>query len=203
MTDAIPGEWHIVASARQYQGYTVVRRDRYRRSDGAESDWDVLEQPDTVAVIAFTKTGGVVLFDQYRVGPRGVLGELPGGLIDPGELPLDAGARELEEETGYRAGVLFHAGSEWSGANTTRRKHVVIGAQCEKVAEPRWEPGEFGVVHEIPARELVPHLLTGDLSDAGEGMRGLVAFARAEHDDALLVDLQQRVRRLIVESWSA
>ncbi len=132
-----------------FDGYTRVRRDTYRLPDGSESDWDVLEQRDTVAVVAFTTAGTVLVFEQFRVGPAAPIVELPGGLIDPGESALVAGARELAEETGFAAGALFDAGVEWAGANSTRRKSVVIAAGCHRVGDPHWEAGETGAIGEL------------------------------------------------------
>ena len=171
-----------------------MRRDTYRLPDGSVSEWDVIEQGDTVAVVALTDTGDVILFEQYRVGPRALVRELPGGLIDAGEDALTAAARELLEETGHRAAALFHAGSEWSGANSTRRKNVVVAAGCRRVADPHWEDGESGVVRTIGIDELVAHLLAGGLSDAGEAARGLLVFARASVTDPVLRRAQERVR---------
>lgn len=179
MSDRIVGTacaWERLASRPVYDGYVRVRRDTYRLPDGSESEWDVLDQGDTVAVIALTPDERVLLFEQYRVGPRRLVAELPGGLVDPGETALAAAARELLEETGHRAAALFHAGSEWSGANSTRRKHVVIAAGCVQVAAPTWETGETGLVRAIGIRELGEHLSSGDLSDAGEAWRGLMVL---------------------------
>lgn len=192
-----PVPWELLASRVVYEGYTTVRRDTYRLPDGSVSDWDVLEQRDTVAVVAVTESGEALLFTQFRVGPRAAIGELPGGLIDDGEDPLAAAARELLEETGYAAAALFLAGGEWSGANSTRRKNVVIAAGCRRVADPRWEAGETGVVALVTLPDLVDHLLAGALSDAGEAMRGLHVFLRADPDDALLRALQGRVAEVL------
>ena len=195
--------WQLRGSTPMYDGYTRVRRDTYRLPDGSESDWDVLEQPDTVAVVAFTVTESVLVFEQFRVGPAAPIAELPGGIVDAGETALEAGARELLEETGFAAAALYDAGSEWAGANSTRRKSVVIAAGCRAVAAPQWESGETGVVGEIEASALVPHLLSGALSDAGAALRGLSVFARAELTDPTLVALQARVRTLLDPSSSA
>lgn len=190
---ASPAAWELLASRPAYAGYTAVRRDTYRLPDGSVSDWDVLEQGDTVAVVAVTEQGAALLFRQYRVGPRAAVAELPGGLIDEGEDPVTAGARELLEETGYTWGAVFHAGGEWSGANSTRRKEVVIAAECRRVAEPQWEAGETGVVDLVALPELIDHLLSGALSDAGEAMRALMVFVRATHADARLRALRERI----------
>lgn len=189
--------WMKLGSAPMYAGYVGVRRDRYRLPDGSESGWDVLEIGDTVSVVAFTDRDQVVLFDQYRVGPERVLGELPGGLIDPGEEPVAAGIRELLEETGYRPGAVFHAGAEWAAANSRRRKNILIAADCVRVSDPVWGDGEVGRVRTIAASDLLAHLLTGELSDAGAALRGLHAFARATDIAPSLRAAQGRVRELL------
>lgn len=194
MDDEGAQPWELLSETEVYGGYTRVRRDTYRLPDGAVSDWDVLDQGDTVAIVAFTDAGDALLFEQYRVGPRALVRELPGCLIDAGEDALTAGARELLEETGHRAAALFHAGSEWSGANSTRRKNVVVAAGCRRVADPQWEDGETGVVRTIGVGELVSHLLAGGLSDAGEASRGLLVFAGSSLTDPALRRAQERVR---------
>ena len=59
--------------------------------------------PDWCNIIAETAEGELVLVWQYRHGSDAMSLEVPGGVIDPGEEPLDAARRELEEETGYTA----------------------------------------------------------------------------------------------------
>lgn len=189
--------WVKLGTTPMYSGYVGVRRDDYRLPDGSESGWDVLEIGDTVSVVAFTEADEVILFDQYRVGPERVLGELPGGLIDPGEDPEAAGIRELLEETGYRPGAVHHAGAEWAAANSRRRKNILIAADCSRVADPVWGEGEVGRVRTIPASQLLSHLLTGELSDAGAALRGLHAFAREPELAPPLRPLQHRVRELL------
>jgi ADP-ribose pyrophosphatase len=79
-----------------------IRHDMYRfEPTGAEKDFVVLEFPDWVNVIPITDDGRVVLIRQYRHGLLDSTWEVPGGVIDPGEEPLHAAIRELQEETGY------------------------------------------------------------------------------------------------------
>jgi len=59
--------------------------------------------PDWCNVLAETPEGELVLVWQYRHGSDEMSLEVPGGIIDPGEEPIDAARRELEEETGYTA----------------------------------------------------------------------------------------------------
>lgn len=192
-----PTPWTKLDASVAYDGYTRVRRDRYRLPDGTESDWDVLVQPDTVAVIALTTTGRALLFDQYRVGPERVLSELPGGLVDAGESPREAALRELREETGYAPAADFVAPGEWAGANSTRRKTIMIAADCARVAEPTWEIGETGRIREVGLERLIAHLFTGDLSDAGEALRALLLFLRADVDHPALARAQERLGEVL------
>jgi 8-oxo-dGTP pyrophosphatase MutT (NUDIX family) len=61
----------------------------------------VLESGDWVNVVALTKEGKIVTVEQYRFGTGKVSLEVPAGVVDPGESPLETAKRELLEETGY------------------------------------------------------------------------------------------------------
>ena len=62
--------------------------------------------PDWCNVLAETPAGELVFVWQYRYGTDELSLEIPGGVIDPGEEPIDAARRELKEETGYEAETL-------------------------------------------------------------------------------------------------
>lgn len=63
----------------------------------------VFAVPDWCNVLAETPEGELVFVWQYRHGTDELSLEVPGGVIDPGEEPIDAARRELKEETGYEA----------------------------------------------------------------------------------------------------
>jgi 8-oxo-dGTP pyrophosphatase MutT (NUDIX family) len=89
-----------------------LRTDRARSPrTGAEHDFFILESAPWVNVIPLTADGLVVMVRQYRHGTRTVTLEIPGGLVEEGDTPEEAAARELMEETGYRAARMIGFGS--------------------------------------------------------------------------------------------
>jgi ADP-ribose pyrophosphatase len=156
--------WQKLGEETVYRRYRHVVQRRFQLRDGHEADYEVLVNPDTVAVLALTKQNEVVLARQFRPGPEQVLDELPGGLVDDGEQPLGAARRELLEETGY-AGDLRAAGSHWAGAYSTHERHAFAAIGCLRVADPA--PGEPVEVVLMSLPDFRRHLRSGELTDVG------------------------------------
>jgi len=84
-------------------GVFAVRRHTYAE---LPRDIFVFACRDWCNVIAETEDGNIVLVWQYRFGTDALSLEIPAGVIDAGEEPIVAAARELREETGYEATSL-------------------------------------------------------------------------------------------------
>jgi ADP-ribose pyrophosphatase len=80
-----------------------VRRDEVLEPGGLRTTREVITHPGSVVVLPVLPDGRIVLIRQYRHATRQYLWELVAGRIDAGENPRKAAARELIEETGYRA----------------------------------------------------------------------------------------------------
>lgn len=68
-----------------------------------EEPYYSLRVPDFATVVAITEDRHLLAVRQYRPSVERYTVELPSGLVDPGESPLEAARRELLEETGYAA----------------------------------------------------------------------------------------------------
>lgn len=90
--------------------FTLTTQTLEAPSSGREYEVYVLEAGDWVNVIPVTPDHEVLLVRQFRFGTREVTLEIPGGLVEDGQTPAEAAARELSEETGYRADTLIPLG---------------------------------------------------------------------------------------------
>ena len=65
---------------------------------------EVIHHPGAVAVLVLDPANRVLAVRQHREGAGQALWEIPAGVLEPGERPLKAAQRELEEETGLEGG---------------------------------------------------------------------------------------------------
>lgn len=92
---------HCVGSELVFEGaFLKVRRDRARLSNGSIVQREYIRHPGAVMVVPLLAESRFIMERQFRYPLQRVLLEFPAGKIDPGELPLDTGRRELLEETG-------------------------------------------------------------------------------------------------------
>ena len=94
----------ILSSTTVYEGPVFgIRRDEVIEPSGVRTTREVITHPGSVVVLPVLPDGRILLIRQYRHATRQYLWELVAGRMDPGETPKAAAARELIEETGYRA----------------------------------------------------------------------------------------------------
>ncbi len=149
----------------------------YRMPDGSESDWEIHVAPyTTVAVLALTGRGDVVLTRQYRPGPDAILLDLPGGIVDDGEDIAAAALRELREETGFGADVAEVVAACWAFGSSTWRRHVAVVRNAEPVGPvTSWGGDEYCEPVVVSLAAFRAHLRTGESTDVDLGYLALDA----------------------------
>ena len=146
-----------------------VRRDRIETTHGAIVEgYHVRETRGFVVVFALTPDDEVVLVRQYKHGIGAFVVELPAGMIDPGESPLEAATREFEEETGYATdGTLEHVRTfitDPTGSNG--RFSLFFGGGAVPTGTQHFDLTEDIVVELVPLDGLLALLRDGTIDVA-------------------------------------
>jgi len=149
-------------------GYRPLIFKNYLLPDGNEREFTIYgNQGDRgVAVIALTPDNKVVIARQFRPGPEKIMDELPGGLVDPGEEPLESIKRELKEETGYTSDDLRYLGVAYRDAYNNTETHYYLAKNCIKTSDQTLDDAEFIEVDTISISELLENAMNGKMTDS-------------------------------------
>lgn len=166
MSDALdeaapPEAWRRVRSERvaDCRVFRVRRDASINPRDQSEHDFYCLEAPDWTNIIPLTNAGEVVMIEQYRHGAGCVTLEIPGGMIDEGETPRAAAARELLEETGYQAPEIIALGkARPNPAIQENWIHLFLAPAVSYRHAPQFDGTEHTVVRLVPLKD-VPALI--------------------------------------------
>lgn len=165
----LPKGWKIIHSEYLHkQPWLTVRRDSVELPSGhVIEDYFVLEYPSWINVIAITKNGEFVLVKQYRHGIGLTSPELCAGVVEKGELPVEAARRELLEETGYGGGKW----QEWmviapNPATSNNMAYCFLAQGVEPVQDAMPEPSEELTVHLYSLIELKKLIGDGEIIQA-------------------------------------
>ena len=141
-------------------------------ADGRMRQLEIVEHPDGAAIVAIDDEQRVLLVRQPRPAIGRELLELPAGVVDPGEAPLETARRELEEETGERAGQLELLASFYTSPGfCTERLHVYLATDLQ-AGHAANDPDEPLQLVRLPLAEALAHALSSD----AKTLVGLLAY---------------------------
>lgn len=126
---------------------------------------EVVEHPGGVCIIPFTGDS-VIFVRQFRIAVGDYVIEAPAGKMEGDENPLHRAACELEEETGYRAGVLIPVGGVYSSVGYCSEKiHLFLAHDLEKTQQKLDDDERIDLV-EMSLSEVREKLRAGSFNDA-------------------------------------
>ena len=143
-----------------------VVRDTVELENGDVVTREVIHHGGAVCVIPVTDDGKVVIERQYRYAVEKVMIEIPAGKLEPGEDPAVCAARELEEETGYKADKLIYIGEFYASPAILNEKVTMYLALGLSKGREHPDDDEFLEVSEMSLDELTEMCVSGEISDS-------------------------------------
>ncbi len=141
----MPEKWKLQKSTplNDYRIFSTKRKSAISPKDGTVRDFYVMDAPDWVNIIPVTPSGEILLIRQFRHGTAEITLEIPGGMIDTGESPVQCARRELLEETGF-------ASTKWEQIGCVRPNpafmsnscYTFLASGCERTSEPSFDTTE-------------------------------------------------------------
>ena len=169
----------ILAKTPLYEGFLKVYRYRFEieqhRGGTRAVTWEMMERGNSVGVLGHDpKRDEIVLVNEFRPGIL-VAGlppfqdHLVAGVVEQGESPLEAGAREMREEAGLdlQDPVLIHPGAFVSSGGTSERIALVYGHVDTSNAGGIYgtDTSEDTLVVVLPVQVFLDRVRNGDVTD--------------------------------------
>jgi 8-oxo-dGTP pyrophosphatase MutT (NUDIX family) len=129
---------------------------------GEKRNFTIMDAPDWVIVVPVIETEKgrcFIMVRQWRHGSGELSLEFPGGVIEKGEADRDGAARELEEETAYRAGSLEKMGDmSPNPAIMSNRVHYYLAKDMSPLPSQKLDEDEFVDAEIIPCDEVIKNM---------------------------------------------
>ncbi len=127
--------------------------------DGSIQTREYIDKRKSSVVVPVTTQGNILFIIQpIALSNEGVLLEFPAGYYEFNENGIEAGIRELAEETGYVAANIIPLGSHYQDPGSIRQSvESYLALNCIKLKEQKLDKGEYIKYIEVPyqfAKEL-------------------------------------------------
>lgn len=150
-----------------YQGRIInVFKDKMQLPTGAIIHRELVSHVGGVAILPVLDEETYVFVRQFRFGKDELMLEIPAGIIDPGEEPLETAKRELEEEIGFRANTVKYLTTMYpTPGYCDEELHIYIGNDLSKTKQNLDEHEILDVVKipKVQARQMV---FNGEIKDS-------------------------------------
>ena len=164
-----------------HQGKVVgFYEDIVKLPSGKVVTWDLVKHKGAAAVVPVTDKGNILLVKQYRNALDQETLEIPAGGIEPGETGLECVTREIEEETGYRAGRMEHLMTIITAIGFCDEKIPIYVAFDLKLSHQNLDEDEFIDVQEYTPEQIKEMIFDGRIIDA-KTISGVLGYFQKYH----------------------
>jgi ADP-ribose pyrophosphatase len=166
----------ILSHQKIYRGKIVALHvDTIQQPSGRTTIREVVLHPGGVAAIPVLNDGRILLIRQFRYPIGKFILELPAGKLDSGQPPLETIAREIEEETGYRAGAITHECTFYTTPGISNESIHLFLAQDLAFEAQHLEEGEHITVEAYSLEDCLQKIQTGEIND-GKTILGILWY---------------------------
>lgn len=156
--------------------FTVERRE-YEIPERGLVQRELVVHPGAVVIVPLLSGDTVVMIRNYRFAVDAELLELPAGTLEPGEGPLACAAREVEEETGYRAGRIEPLCEFYTSPGfIDERMHAFVASELIPVGQKLDETEQIRV-QPMPLADALAACTDGRIVD-GKTIAALLVYDR-------------------------
>lgn len=143
-----------------------LRVDSVQLPDGKKGTREVVEHPGAVAVVPVFPDGRIILVKQYRHPVGEITWEIPAGKLESKEDPELCAHRELEEETGFKAGKMRKLSAFFTTPGFTNEVIHLYAAEGLQESSQKTDADEFIDAIEVSRADAMWMIRSGEIKDA-------------------------------------
>lgn len=144
----------------------TLKKDKVSLPNGGTSFREIVEHHGGVCIAPITDDNEFIFVRQYRYAYGEMVLELPAGKLEKGEDNLDAGIRELEEETGMVADKIINLGHCYPSPGYTNEYIYLYAAKGLHETEQKLDADEFLALERIPVEKAVEMVMNNEIYDS-------------------------------------
>lgn len=170
----------LISEEEKYNGPRFkVTQKIYLRDDGTKIVRDIVDPGEAAVILPITDDNEVVFITQYREAVNKISLELPAGMIDPGEKPIETARRELEEETGLICNNIEPLISLYPSTGYTSEKvHIFLARGFDDGKQRLDSTEEILSIKKIKIEDCVNKIKNGELENASQIIAILLYYTK-------------------------
>lgn len=164
-------KWKIDLSKKTQIGRFEITEEKIKFPDGHAFEYSYVDIKDGICILPIINNK-IGLIKQYRHIMQSYEWEVPAGMIDEGEAPIETAKRELLEETGYRTNNIRSLGLIYPSVGSTTEKIHLFYAECTEKGQSDLDATEEIEVFELSIEDVKAMIEHGDIKHAA----GIIAI---------------------------